>query len=242
MASKYAGIAEFNDLLFDRHAQMSMTFLRGHLLLEQALTTIVELRGPRANVILDRASFSAKLNLCDGLGLVDEDLASAIRLVNRERNHLAHHLDTLVTFERVTELLAKMPARFRRAVEEVVAAAPGDLRAEVERRVAVARRSGADDQQVHALEVGFTQGAKTTSMLSGIFLVLAMGLGAVIQQLRFEEEHGAELETYQWACAIAETQETGATPESIRARLAVPDPPDPRHALGELFGSRSPES
>ncbi len=59
----------------------------------------------------------------------------------------------------------------------------------------------------------------------------------MIQQLRYEAEHGEKLESYKWACAIAEIKETGATPESIRARLMLPDPPDPRDALGELFGS-----
>lgn len=237
MASSYAGTSEFSDLLFDRHAQMSMIFLRGHLLLEQALTTIIELRGDRAKVVLDRASFSAKLNICDGLGLVDEDLATAVRLVNKERNHLAHRLDSLVTFERVSALVAKLPERLRRAVDEVISITPDEPAKEVQRRVSKARKCGAGDQHIQALEVGFTQGAQTTAMLNGLFLVLAMGLGGVIQRLRYEAEHGEKLESYKWACAIAEIQETGATPESIRAHLALPDPPDPRNALGEIFGS-----
>lgn len=110
--SKYAGTSEFTDLLFDQHAQMSMILLRGHLLLEQALTAIIELRGERASVVVDRASFSAKLNVCDGLGLIDEELATAVRLVNRERNHLAHRLDAFLTFERVSALKAHLPEGF----------------------------------------------------------------------------------------------------------------------------------
>ncbi|NYE18119.1 hypothetical protein [Microbacterium immunditiarum] len=237
MASKYAGTIEFSDLLFDRHAQMSMIFLRGHLLLEQALTTIIELRGERAKVVLDRASFNAKLNICDGFGLVDEDLATAVQLVNRERNHLAHRLDALVTFDRVSALVAKMPERIRTAVDDVVSLTPDELTAEVQRRVAKARKRGANDEHIRALEMGFTQGAQTTELLKGLFLVLAMGLGGVIQRLRYEANYGEKLDSFKWACAIAEIEETGATPESIRARLALPDPPDPRDALGELFRS-----
>lgn len=74
-------------------------------------------------------------------------------------------------------------------------------------------------------------------ILNALLLVLAMGLGGVIQRLRYEAEYGEKLESYKWACAIAELQETGATPESICARLALPDPPDPRDALSELFSS-----
>ncbi|WKT89592.1 hypothetical protein QYR02_01385 [Microbacterium maritypicum] len=210
MGSKYPGTAEFGKLLFDHDTKLSMSFLRGHLLLEQALAVLIELHTERPAVMLDRASFSSKLNICDGLGLLDADSASAVRAVNRERNHLAHRLDATLTLTRVQALVDKLPLRVRRGVESVVSATP------------------------HA-QVHHDEDALVTETLMAIFLVLGMRLGNLIQQGRYEAQYASELESYRMARAIAEIQETGVSAETIRSRLALPHPPDPLQALTELF-------
>ncbi|WP_337007375.1 MULTISPECIES: hypothetical protein [unclassified Microbacterium] len=210
MGSKYPGTAEFGALLFNHDAKLAMSFLRGHLLLEQALTALIELRADRPAVILDRASFASKLNLCDGLGLVDTDVATAIRAVNRERNHLAHRLDASVSLTRVQALVEKLPDRVRQGVKDVIAASPHE-------------RIHHDDD------------ALATETLMAVFLVLCTRLGSLLQQGRYEAQHADTLQSYRMACAIAEIEETGASPETIRARLSLPVPPDPRQALAELF-------
>ncbi|MFP1603040.1 hypothetical protein ACLD0U_10170 [Microbacterium sp. 2216-1] len=210
MSSTYAGTKEFRDLLFDRDAEAGMTFLRGHLLVEQALATIIELRGERAGAFLDRASFSTKLSVCDAFELLEAELVTAIRLVNQERNRLAHRLDAVMTLDRVSVLVQKLPARIRAGVEDVVGL----------------RRQ---PSPVHV------QSPTVSDMLMALFLVLAIGLGGVIQRMRYEAEHSGKLDSYKWACAIAEIQQTGATPEGIRESLELPLPPDPADALGELF-------
>jgi hypothetical protein len=122
-------------------------------------------------------------------------------------------------------------------VNDVVSATPGDLAEEVPRPAASAKEPGSENPRLETLEVRFAHGARTASMLNAVFLVLAMGLGGVIQRMRYEAAHREKVESYKLACAIAEVQETGATPESIRAHLSLPDPPDPRDALGELFNT-----
>lgn len=213
MGSKYPGTSEFGALLFNHDTKLAMSFLRGHLLVEQALTTIIELRGERPAVVLDRASFSSKLNICDGFGLIDTDLANAIRMVNRERNHLAHRLDATVTLLRVQALVERMPARVQKGIVDVVAVSP--------------------HPQIHQNEE-----AMAVETLMALFLVIVMRLGQIIQQMRYETQHADVLQSFRMACAIAEVQETGVTPETIRARLGVPASPDPSHALAELFDTR----
>ncbi|MCE4027118.1 hypothetical protein LXM50_14150 [Microbacterium sp. Au-Mic1] len=231
----FAGTKEFGRLLFDQQAQIGMIFLRGHLVIEQAMTTIIELQGARTKVLLERASFSTKLNLCDGFGLLDEHLVTAIRLVNRERNHLAHRLDAIVTDERLAVLLSKLPARIRKAVDDVVSVGIEERAAEAERWNEQARERGLGEERLRKISFPTVRDVQPADTMQGLFLVLLMGLGTVVQKLRFEAEHGEKLEIYKQACAVAEVMETGATPESIRAHLELPDPPDPRHALGALF-------
>lgn len=214
MGSKYPGTAEFGALLFSHDTKLAMSFLRGHLLLEQALTALIELHAERPAVILDRASFASKLNLCDGLGLLDTDVATAIRAVNRERNHLAHRLDASLSLTRVQTLVEKLPDRVRRGVKDVVAASPHE-------------RIHHDDD------------ALATETLMAIFLVLCLRLGSLLQRGRYESQHASALESYRMACAIAEIEDTGVSPETIRARLSLPLPPDPLHSLAELFTSES---
>lgn len=231
----FAGTKEFGRLLFDQQAQTGMIFLRGHLAIEQAMTTIIELQGDRTKVLLERASFSTKLNLCDGFGLLDEDLVTAIRLVNRERNHLAHRLDAIVTGERLAALISKLPTRIRKGVDEVVSVGIEDRAAEAQGWKEQVRGRGVWEERLRKISVTTVRDVQPADTMRGLFLVLLMGLGVVVQRLRFEAEHGEKLEIYRQACAIAEVMETGATPESIRAHLELPHPPDPRHALGALF-------
>lgn len=234
----FAGTIEFGRLLFDQQAQTGMIFLRGHLAIEQAMTTIIELQGSRTKVLVERASFSTKLNLCDGFGLLDEELVTAIRLVNWERNHLAHRLDAIVTDERLSALVSKLPARIRNAVHDVVSVGGAERAAETGQLGAQDRERGREER-LRGTVFTTVREAGPTDTMQAIFLVLLMGLGVVVQQLRFKSEHGDKLEIYKQACAIAEVMDTGATPESIRAHLELPDPPDPRNALGALFSEDS---
>lgn len=235
MASEYAGTAEFHTMLFDERAYLSMVFLRGHLMVEQALTTIIELQHERAGVVLERATFASKLNLCDGLGLIDSELAQAIRSVNRERNRLAHSLDAIVSIESTVALVERMPTRIRKAIEDVSTIRVAEAKEEVTRRIQALRATGASEEYLAGMEAGFVDGARTTDNLVSLFLVLSLGLGLRIQTLDYEATHSDKVESYKWACAIAEIEGTGATPESIRRTLKLPDPPNPRDALSALF-------
>lgn len=204
MVSKYAGTAEFTKALFDRDSHLIVSFIRGHLLLEQALTTILELQNDRAKVIVERATFSSKLTMCDGLGLLDEDLVRAIRAVNRERNRIAHRLDASLKASDVEHLVKTFAPELQKAVFEIADLTPNG--------------SG-----------------RTSELINAVFLLLSMGAARAIQRRRYEVENRDALAAYRMACAVAEVQGTGVTPEEIAERLGLRAPPDPAHALGELF-------
>ncbi|WP_127818243.1 hypothetical protein [Microbacterium sp. CPCC 204701] len=229
------GLDEFNRHLDDPGLLASMTFLRGHLLLEQALTRILELRAVDASALrLDRQTFASKLNICRALGFVPEDLAGAIGAVNRERNRLAHRLDAKVDRESLQALVNGLPRRIRVSIDAVIAAAPdttdymraaahGDLRA----------------MGLPAVEAAidlYISGAAMKLTMQALFLVLAMGLGHEVLLAEYRKEHGDRIMAFELACAMQDDPPSADKIASIRENLGLPPEPDPRDALSALFG------
>jgi hypothetical protein len=69
------------------------TVLRGHLWIEYLLEKLLVVAFARPTAVnLERLTWSYKLQLCDGLGLLSPDRVPALAEVNKIRNRLAHDL------------------------------------------------------------------------------------------------------------------------------------------------------
>lgn len=68
--------------------------IRGHLWIESALATLIS-RSMSRPAVLDKAglSFSQKVSLAEAMGLIRQDVAFAMRQINRLRNRSAHNLN-----------------------------------------------------------------------------------------------------------------------------------------------------
>lgn len=88
--------------------------IRGHLWIEAALTTLVDrtLRRPAA---LEKAglSFSQRVSLAEAMGLVPQDMAYAMRQINRLRNRAAHNLNDPPRETDQAQLLGSCSPRLR---------------------------------------------------------------------------------------------------------------------------------
>lgn len=213
-------------------------------MLEQALATLIELnaRGRAAALRLERATFASKLSMCEGFGFIEPALATALKAVNSERNRLAHELNVRLEEENVSALVGRFDPVHRASVEAVVAASAAEAHsyeAQASKRARALFEEGAPE--VENLIAAYASEARAVRLLKATFLVLGMALGHEIQMLRYRSEFGDKIEAYRMACAIAEVEQTGATPASIREHLGLPEEPDPRVALGALFaGPTSP--
>ncbi|MBO9198140.1 hypothetical protein J5277_28840 [Rhizobium sp. 16-449-1b] len=87
-----------------------------HILTQTLRDTIPDIDGYLGG---GHKTFSDKLALCRAHGLVDDDLASTLRAINKARNQFAHRLDFDVTDELKVQLFTQFsPMRDKRDVLE----------------------------------------------------------------------------------------------------------------------------
>ena len=235
--SKTPGLDEFNRLLDDPGLLAAMTFLRGHLLLEQALTRLIELNAVDAAALrLERQSFSSKLSICQALGFLPAELASGVRAVNTERNRLAHRVEAKVDPASMEALLQRLPVNIRMSIEAVKEAAP---QSDNYRRAAASEDLSAMGVAAveRAIEI-YVAGMDLKLTMQALFLVLSMAMGHELQLAEYRKEHGEKIAAFELACAMREEPPSEAERERIRQRLDLPVEPHPRGALGALFGER----
>lgn len=218
------GLEQFNHLLFgDRRADVAMRFLRGHLLIEQAVTDLIHVRAVKPTALIHkRTMMSQKLNLCEGLGWLPDRLVKALRAVTDRRNDLAHALDERLTVERVDSLYYALTEELRRAVDAVLAER---LTGPTER---VLLRADMNSE-------GVIWSFVSESRLTAILLILSMEIGQELQLARYECDNREKLRAFHLAIAADELDGLPSRESVIRARLQLPEPPDPRHALAALF-------
>lgn len=220
---KTPGLAAFNVMLFgDERAELGMRFLRGHLVLEQGLTALVEARAAKAEVLLNRATFSRKLDLCEGLGWLPQHVVDAVRAVNRQRNRLAHGPSERLTGADIDTLVDSMSQAIRAGIA-----------------AAMRVRLGGDPEHkpISADEEDWS--STSEARLASLFLMLALILGGEVQKARYELEHRSKLQAFNLAVAMDEIEGKLRREAELRKRLDLPEPPDGRHALSVLFPDAS---
>ncbi len=85
--------------------------IRGHLGLENALNTLLELGLPKGLSNLDNLRFPARVDLAIATGLIDPSARTAWLLVNELRNRVAHDLDATLDDARASQLESALALR-----------------------------------------------------------------------------------------------------------------------------------
>lgn len=220
------GLESFNHLLFgDRRADVAMRFLRGHLLIEQAVTDLIHVRAVKPKALIHkRTMMSQKLNLCEGVGWLPDQLITALRAVTDRRNDLAHALNERLTVERVDSLYEALTGELRRAVDAVLAERFTDPAGKVLFLADMNRE-------------GVIWSFVSESRLTAILLILSMEVGHELQLARYERDNQDKLRAFHLALAADELDGLPSRESVIRERLQLPEPPDRRGALAALFPS-----
>jgi len=115
-------LTRFNELL-DKIDLTALTVLKGHLVIEERLNTILEHYVFNADRLdTARLSFQQKLELCRGfaIGKSDASIWELIAVVNRLRNAYAHSLDA----SRHEKALQAFDQAFKREMTEISAKNP----------------------------------------------------------------------------------------------------------------------
>ncbi|MGC5796964.1 hypothetical protein [Sphingomonas sp. NFX23] len=112
----------FDLRLFHRRIEVGddwQRVIQGHLFLDHVLTrTLEEALTKPDEIRLDRMSFSAKLDLCSALGLIDEGTVKMVRRINRLRNDISHDLNFEVHEYHGREIRDLAPPFVRGLIEE----------------------------------------------------------------------------------------------------------------------------
>ena len=90
--------------------------IRGHLGLENALNTLLEVGLPRGLSNLDNLRFPARVDLAIATGLIEPAARTAWLLVNELRNRVAHDLDATLDEALAGQLESALALRARKEV------------------------------------------------------------------------------------------------------------------------------
>lgn len=108
--TEFEKIIETNDPIF-------ITIIKGHLLIENVLESIIK------DYVEDYSSleckyFNDKLNLCAGLGLIENTLVLPIRKVNKFRNKYSHNINFKFEEENLNEMISSLTSTDKSKYEQ----------------------------------------------------------------------------------------------------------------------------
>jgi hypothetical protein len=91
--------------------------LRGHMLIERVLETLIEahLKRPARLMEKHRLTFELKADLASALGIIPDNLLGAAKALNNIRNSYAHHEEHKLTLEELNSLKVKWAANQKKA-------------------------------------------------------------------------------------------------------------------------------
>jgi hypothetical protein len=177
-------------------------FLRGHLWIEHFLEKLLTLKFEHPEVVaLDRLTWSHKLSLCNGLGLLRNWEVPALSEVNRLRNRLAHELAGELSGKDIAKLLALSPSNVSSGVKAV---------REVEQNAG--RLTPDDDQSLADLRFWF--------------FALVMDLDYRVETEEYTKKHETKLRRA--AAVVVAHEMTGKSMTHEEAELAEGLPPWPQ--------------
>ncbi|MDG1289504.1 MAG: hypothetical protein P8O11_07285 [Lentibacter sp.] len=76
-----------------------------------------ELKNPR-EIHLDRMSFSSRLDLISALGLVPKDIISAVRIISKKRNKVAHDLEFELSDKDIQHIASSLSKDLKEVLEK----------------------------------------------------------------------------------------------------------------------------
>lgn len=110
--TEFLRIIETNDPIF-------ITIIKGHLLIENIIECIIK------DYVQDYSSleckyFNDKLNLCAGLGLINDTLIPPIRKINKFRNKYSHNIDFKFEQDNLNEMISSLTSTDKSKYEKKV--------------------------------------------------------------------------------------------------------------------------
>jgi hypothetical protein len=106
-----------------KDAQEISSILRGHLLIERTIETLITKKLTKPKKFFDnhRVTFEMKVNLADALGILPAPYVSAAKALNNIRNSYAHREDHKLTIAELNSLKIKWVPLQKRAYAAAVA-------------------------------------------------------------------------------------------------------------------------
>ncbi len=114
-------------LALDEAPELSKV-LRGHLLIERTIETLISRRLEKPRKFFDnhRATFEMKVDLADALGALPTPYVSAAKALNRIRNAYAHREDHKLSIEELNSLKIKWVPIQKQAYTVALAKGPAE--------------------------------------------------------------------------------------------------------------------